>query len=316
MMTGAPTPVPVGCGAFVTFHPSFGSVVSHHRGVHGGLPAYMAMPSNTRSGGPNFLGAQHAPFIIRRPEFEVVSRQRCRPAEGNRRGPRAVTPRPARRARPDEALQRQAGRRPRGRVRPILPAGLRSRVVAEGAGRVRYPAARTPRSATATAATIWASGCSSRGGSSRSASRGSRSIAAAGTTTPTSTRLTRARSSSRWTGGLRADHRSRRARPVEITLVLCSANSAARRRSTRRRTRPLAARDVGPDGRRGHPRRPDRRRTDAKGYHASENVYRPEDFAASLYTKMGIDPHQTLHTTTGRPVHLVNGGRLIRELFV
>ena len=56
--------------------------------------------------------------------------------------------------------------------------------------------------------------------------------------------------------------------------------------------------------------------TDAKGYYAAENVYRPEDFAASLYTKMGIDPHQTLQTTSGRPVHLVNEGRLIKELFV
>ena len=64
MVTGAPTPVPVGCGAFVTFHPSMGSMVSYHRGVRRGLPAYMAMPSNTRSGGPNFLGGQHAPFII------------------------------------------------------------------------------------------------------------------------------------------------------------------------------------------------------------------------------------------------------------
>src|SRR6185369_7872282 len=36
--------------------------------------------------------------------------------------------------------------------------------------------------------------------------------------------------------------------------------------------------------------------TDAKGYYASENIYRPEDFAASLYTKMGIDPNQILHT--------------------
>src|SRR2546426_9130375 len=44
--------------------------------------------------------------------------------------------------------------------------------------------------------------------------------------------------------------------------------------------------------------------TDAKGYYAAENVYRPEDFAASLYTKMGIDPAQTLHATTGRPVQL------------
>jgi hypothetical protein len=56
--------------------------------------------------------------------------------------------------------------------------------------------------------------------------------------------------------------------------------------------------------------------TDAKGYHASESVYRPEDFAASLYTKMGIDPNQELHTNTGRPVPLVNDGRLIKELFV
>src|SRR5947207_8013404 len=65
MMTGAPTPVPVGCGAFVTFHPSYGSVVSFKRGIHNGLPAYMTTPEMSRSGGPNFLGAQHAPFIIR-----------------------------------------------------------------------------------------------------------------------------------------------------------------------------------------------------------------------------------------------------------
>ena len=56
--------------------------------------------------------------------------------------------------------------------------------------------------------------------------------------------------------------------------------------------------------------------TDAKGYHASENVYRPEDFAASLYTKMGIDHAQVMHTNTGRPIQLVNNGRLIKELFV
>jgi uncharacterized protein (DUF1501 family) len=55
--------------------------------------------------------------------------------------------------------------------------------------------------------------------------------------------------------------------------------------------------------------------TDAKGYYASDNVYKPEDFAASLYTKLGIDPHQLLHTTTGRPIPLVNQGHLIKELF-
>jgi hypothetical protein len=55
--------------------------------------------------------------------------------------------------------------------------------------------------------------------------------------------------------------------------------------------------------------------TDAKGYHASENVHSPEDFAATLYTKMGIDPAQHLHSNTGRPVQLVTGGQPIKELF-
>src|SRR6266542_2083390 len=64
MMTGAPTPVPVACGASVTFHPSFGSVVSYHRGMRDGLPAYISMPQVSRSGGPNFLGGKHAPFVI------------------------------------------------------------------------------------------------------------------------------------------------------------------------------------------------------------------------------------------------------------
>ncbi|MEO6810462.1 MAG: DUF1501 domain-containing protein [Isosphaeraceae bacterium] len=64
MMTGAPTRIPVGCGAFVSFHPSLGSVVSHERGSKGGLPAYFSIPSMSRSGGPNFLGAKYAPFIV------------------------------------------------------------------------------------------------------------------------------------------------------------------------------------------------------------------------------------------------------------
>src|SRR3989442_4882523 len=64
MMTGAPTPVPVACGAFVTFHPSFGSMVSYARGQRDGLPAYASIPQVSRSGGPNFLGGKHAPFVI------------------------------------------------------------------------------------------------------------------------------------------------------------------------------------------------------------------------------------------------------------
>jgi hypothetical protein len=64
MMTGAPPRIPVGCGAFVSFHPSLGSATAFDRGVEGGLPPYFSMPSMTRSGGPNFLGARYAPFVV------------------------------------------------------------------------------------------------------------------------------------------------------------------------------------------------------------------------------------------------------------
>ena len=64
MMTGAPPRIPVGCGAFVSFHPSLGSVTAHEKGAPHGLPAYFSMPTMSRSGGPNFLGARYAPFVV------------------------------------------------------------------------------------------------------------------------------------------------------------------------------------------------------------------------------------------------------------
>lgn len=76
MMTGAPPRIPVGCGAFVSFHPSLGSVVAHERGASNhGLPSYFSIPQMSRSGGPNFLGAKYAPFVVPdnpdRPGFRV-----------------------------------------------------------------------------------------------------------------------------------------------------------------------------------------------------------------------------------------------------
>ncbi|MBI2805208.1 MAG: DUF1501 domain-containing protein [Planctomycetes bacterium] len=75
MMTGAPPRIPVGCGAFVSFHPSMGSVTAHERSAPNGLPSYFSMPSMSRSGGPNFLGARFAPFIVddnpNSPDFRV-----------------------------------------------------------------------------------------------------------------------------------------------------------------------------------------------------------------------------------------------------
>ena len=64
MMTGAPPRIPVGCGAFVSFHPSLGSVIAAQKGAPDGLPAYFSMPNMSRSGGPNFLGAKYAPFVV------------------------------------------------------------------------------------------------------------------------------------------------------------------------------------------------------------------------------------------------------------
>ncbi|HAY81102.1 MAG TPA: DUF1501 domain-containing protein, partial [Planctomycetaceae bacterium] len=64
MMTGAPPRIPVGCGAFVSFHPSMGSVVAKERGGQNALPSYFSMPQMSRSGGPNFLGARYAPFVV------------------------------------------------------------------------------------------------------------------------------------------------------------------------------------------------------------------------------------------------------------
>lgn len=64
MMTGAPPRIPVGCGAFVSFHPSLGSVVAQQVGAPHGIPPYFSIPTMSRSGGPNFLGAKYAPFVV------------------------------------------------------------------------------------------------------------------------------------------------------------------------------------------------------------------------------------------------------------
>lgn len=64
MMTGAPPRIPVGCGAFVSFHPSLGSVAAKELGQGNALPSYFSLSRMSRSGGPNFLGAKYAPFVV------------------------------------------------------------------------------------------------------------------------------------------------------------------------------------------------------------------------------------------------------------
>jgi hypothetical protein len=54
--------------------------------------------------------------------------------------------------------------------------------------------------------------------------------------------------------------------------------------------------------------------TDKRGYSATERILSPENFAATVYTKLGIDPNKTYYTPTGRPVHLVSDPTPISEL--
>jgi hypothetical protein len=54
--------------------------------------------------------------------------------------------------------------------------------------------------------------------------------------------------------------------------------------------------------------------TDKKGYAAIERVLSPENFASTIYTKLGIDPNKIYYTHEGRPVHLVSDANPIREL--
>jgi hypothetical protein len=54
--------------------------------------------------------------------------------------------------------------------------------------------------------------------------------------------------------------------------------------------------------------------TDARGFAATERVLSPENFAATIYAKLGIDPARMLHSPTGRPVPLVSDPTPISEL--
>ena len=54
--------------------------------------------------------------------------------------------------------------------------------------------------------------------------------------------------------------------------------------------------------------------TDRKGYAAVERVLSPENFASTIYRKLGIDPDMMLYSPQGRPSHIVSDGTPIKEL--
>ena len=317
MMTGAPTPVPVGCGAFVTFHPSFGSVVSYKRGIKNGLPAYMTLPSITRSGGPNFLGAEHAPFVaggdpnskgfkvrdvvlpseisdargLARRDLRQSLDRMMRLNDAVAEDPAVsfdtfygqavdlIASKPAQEAF-DISLEDDKTRELYGRNDVGQRMLLARRLVEVGVPfvTVNYGGWDHHRDLFKTC----------KGEFMQKFDQGM-----AGLITDLDRR------------GL-----------LESTLVVALGEFG--------RT-PKINKDAGRDhwpgamnilfAGAGVPRGGIVGATDPKGYYASDNIYSPEDFAVTLYSKLGIDPHQVLHTSSGRPVQLINGGRPIRELF-
>ncbi len=317
MMTGTPTPVPVACGAFVTFHPSFGSMVSYERGLRNGLPAYVSVPDVTRSGGPNFLGGQHAPFVI----------DGSPNAKGFRVRDVVLPPSVAE----GRAVSREALRKSLDSMKRYADRLMEDPLVtfdqfhAQGLDLVASKSAQEAFDL----------------------ERESDKVRDAYGRNDFSQRLLLARrlvevgvsfvtiNYGGWDhhtkifDAYKGDHLKRFDQGVaglvsdlsergllDRTLVIALGEFG--------RT-PKVNKDAGRDhwpgamsvlmAGAGIPGGQVVGATDAKGYYAAENVYRPEDFAASLYTKMGIDPRRVLHTNTGRPVPLVNEGRLIKELF-
>jgi hypothetical protein len=317
MMTGAPTPVPVACGASVTFHPSFGSVVAHERGIREGMPAYMSMPQVSRSGGPNFLGGKHAPFVINGSpndkQFQV--RDVVLPSEIS--SSRAASRRQLRTTLDD--MQRYHEKLAED------PAVTFDQYYQQGVDLVLSPKAQAAFDIHREEEKIRDSYGRHDFGQRLLLARRLVEVGVSWVTV--------------YYGGwdhhtkifdaFKGDHGKRMDMGVaalirdldqrgliDNTLVLLLGEFG--------RT-PKVNKDAGRDhwphamsvmvAGGGVPRGHVIGATDAKGYHAAESVYRPEDFAASIYTKMGIDHTQVLHTNTGRPVQLVNNGRLIRDLF-
>lgn len=316
MMTGCPTPRPVSCGSFVSFHPSLGSVVSYQRGYRGGLPPYITMPSKARSGGPSFLKGQHEPFLIggdpNKPGYRVRDVVL----------PRALS---EQRAASRLALRSQLDNMKRHYARQVEDPTLNfDSHYEQGIDLISSPDAQ-------------AAFDMDREPDSVREKYGRNSF---GQRLLLSRRLVEVGVSfvTCYYGGW-DDHVDlfdkvpKRLAGVDqgVTALI----NDLEERGLLDRTLVVMLGEFGrtpiinKDGGRDHwpyamsvmmagagiPGGQVIGATDKKGYYAAENILSPEDFAGSIYTKLNIDPNQILHTDSGRPIPLVNGGAPIKELF-
>ncbi|MBI3466126.1 MAG: DUF1501 domain-containing protein [Planctomycetes bacterium] len=320
MMTGAPPRIPVGCGAFVSFHPSMGSVAAYERAAPGGLPGYFSMPSMSRSGGPNFLGAKYAPFIVsddpNKSDFRV--RDVALPA--------GLTD--------DRFIGRRDLRTLVDRFQRIEDKAAGDPVVAldeyytQSYNLVTSPEAQQ-------AFDIQREPDSVRDAYGRH-SFGQRALLAR--------RLVEAGVPfiTLYHGGW-DDHGSifpaltKRLPPFEstiaalildledrglldTTMVVALGEFGRTPKISQLRDRPLPGRDHWANAMSilfagcGTPGGQAVGATDRSGYTAIERVLSPENFVSTVYTKLGIDPNKIYHTPLGRPAHLVSDPNPIEEL--
>jgi hypothetical protein len=315
MMTGAPPRIPVGCGAFVSFHPSLGSAVAHERGAPAGLPAYFSMPDMSRSGGPNFLGARYAPFVVSDnpnvPGFRVRDVAPPRGLSGERLAAR-------RRMRVEVDRLPRLGDRASGDPVAALDEhyqqahDLVSSRQAQAAfdierepDRVRTAYGRTPFGQRALLArrlveagvpfiTLYEGGWDHH-------------------TKLFTTLKTRLPSFEGTIGALIEDLAQRGLLGETMVIALGEFGRTPQVNKSAGRDHWSSAMSVLFAGG-GTPGGQVVGATDPKGYSAVERVLSPENFASTVYAKLGIDPGKVLYTPTGRPTHLVSDPTPIREL--
>jgi hypothetical protein len=320
MMTGAPTRIPVSCGAFVSFHPSMGSVVSAERGAPHGLPPYFSLPSMTRSGGPNFLGARHAPFVVandpNRDSFQV--RDVTLPS-GLEDG-RAVRRRQLR-----EEMDRLKRIRDRVAADPVVgldqnyeqafslitsPEAQKAFQIDQEPDAVRDAYGRTALGQRALLA---------------------RRLVESGVPFVTindggwdhhseifSAFRTQGQELDFVVAALIDDLHQRGL--LDSTLVIVMGEFGRTPKISTLADRKTPGRDHWSNAMSvlvagcGTPAGQVIGATDRNGYAAVENVYAPENLVSSVYLKMGIDPEKIVYNAAGRPTHLVSDPRPIKEI--
>jgi len=55
--------------------------------------------------------------------------------------------------------------------------------------------------------------------------------------------------------------------------------------------------------------------TDREGGYVQDRPYTPDDYAATIYEKLGIDRSHPLQTNSNRPIFLAHQGTPIAEVF-